>query len=129
MTTQLFTLSPGDSAAEAKRLFSQHRFHHIPVVRGKHLEGIISRQDLAPFSDELLAKMEAEDVMTKKVAVVAPDQAIGVAAEIFLANLFHALPVVENDELVGLVSTFDVLHYCFLKFYPGHDAITIPDQM
>ena len=42
-----------------------------------------------------------------------PDDTIGLAADIFLANKFHALPVVEDERLVGIVTTHDLLKYSF----------------
>lgn len=44
-----------------------------------------------------------------------PEDKIGTAAELFLDNRFHALPVVSDGYLVGLVTTFDVLRYEFKK--------------
>ena len=41
------------------------------------------------------------------------DDSIGLAADIFLANRFHALPIVEENRLVGMVTTHDLLLYSF----------------
>lgn len=129
MARNLYTLSAHDPCSEAQKIFREHTFHHIPVVRGKELVGMLSKSALTPFSDELLAKMEVEDLMIKKLVKISSSDKIGVAAEIFLANHFHALPIADDGELVGIVTTFDIIHYCFLHFYPGHDAITIPDKI
>ena len=60
--------------------------------------------------------------MTKKVATLYANEKIGAAAQVFLENLFHGLPIVdENDNLIGIVTTHDVLKYEFLKEYPNHE--------
>ena len=68
------------------------------------------------------------DIMSKKVVKINPDDKVGTAAELFLDNRFHALPVVTDDNyLVGLVTTFDVLRYEFKKEYP--DPILYKDEL
>jgi len=38
-----------------------------------------------------------------------PNDRINVALEIFMVNRFHAIPVVENDELIGILTTYDII--------------------
>jgi acetoin utilization protein AcuB len=47
--------------------------------------------------------------MTKGLAKLNPNDRINIALEIFMVNRFHAVPVVENDELVGIVTTYDII--------------------
>jgi acetoin utilization protein AcuB len=47
--------------------------------------------------------------MTKGLAKLDPEDRINVALEIFLVNRFHAIPVVKNEELVGIVTTYDII--------------------
>jgi acetoin utilization protein AcuB len=47
--------------------------------------------------------------MTKRLGKVAPDDRVNVALEVFMVNRFHALPVVENGELVGIITPFDIM--------------------
>jgi acetoin utilization protein AcuB len=51
----------------------------------------------------------AKDIMTKKLAKLNPDDKINVALEVFNENLFHAIPIVEGNNIVGLVTTFDII--------------------
>ena len=60
--------------------------------------------------------------MTKKIATLTPSDKIGSAAELFLEHLFHAVPIVENGELVGIITSFDVMKYEFQKAYPSQFA-------
>jgi len=56
--------------------------------------------------------ISVEEVMTKKVATLSPDDPLSVAVGIFRENLFHALPVVDEGTLVGLLTTHDLIGYC-----------------
>ena len=51
--------------------------------------------------------------MTKYPVSLDMEDTVGLAADIFMANKFHALPVVENNQLVGIVTTHDILLFAF----------------
>ncbi len=128
MTTQLLTLHPDDSFQAVKKLFEEKDFHHLPVVEpGGRLVGIISKEDLykvayiltlnttgPTYSLKQMESLTAKDMMTRYPIFLDPDDSIGLAADIFLANKFHALPIVEDDTLVGIVTTHDLLRYSFM---------------
>lgn len=127
MITDLITVSPDASIREIQYLFEANNFHHLPVVdKGETLCGIISREDFFKLAYELSLKttgrtwtereynsMKAKDIMTKNPLVLDPEDSIGLAADIFLANRFHALPIVDENRLVGMVTTHDLLLYSF----------------
>ncbi len=122
MTRDLLTVEPSDSLQKVKELFISHRIHHLPVVEGKKLVGIITKDDLFRLNVDHkdYNNVLVGGVMTKKVAFLEPDDKIGTAAEVFMEHLFHALPIVQNGELVGIVTTFDVLKYEYNKEYPSN---------
>ncbi|MBV6429163.1 MAG: hypothetical protein KIPDCIKN_03711 [Haliscomenobacter sp.] len=122
MSSDLITVNPADKLTLVKEIFDEHNIHHIPVVRFKELVGIISKTDFLHFlrgfspNDEdrfvnyaRLRAYTAEEIMTKGLAKLDPDDRINVALEIFLVNRFHAIPVVKNDELVGILTTYDII--------------------
>jgi acetoin utilization protein AcuB len=124
MTSHLVTVNPEDSLAQVKQIFDTHTFHHLPVVRFREIVGMISRTDVDHFvggamhgeadADRFvenlrLQRAKAQDIMTKGLAKLEPDDRINVALEVFSINRFHALPVVRDGELVGIVTPFDVL--------------------
>ena len=47
--------------------------------------------------------------MTQGIATLEPNDRINVALQIFMENLFHAIPVVEDDEVVGILTTYDII--------------------
>lgn len=122
MTKNLVTISPSDPLTKVKEIFDEHNIHHIPVVRYKQIVGIISKTDFSYFlwgytnnemTDSLtnnrLKTWEAEDIMSTKLATLESTDAIRTALEVFKMNRFHALPVVDNNELVGILTPLDIV--------------------
>lgn len=122
MTRKLITVMPTDKLSEVKKIFDTTRIHHIPVVKYTSLVGLISRTDLAqflkvagrvknapPIDNGELDQYTAEDVMTTKLATLESTDRINVAIEVFAENLFHAIPIVDEGALVGMLTTFDVI--------------------
>jgi acetoin utilization protein AcuB len=118
----LITVSPEEPLTKVKEIFDNHKFHHIPVVHFRELVGLVSKTDFEHFmggashfaedrfvNDLRLERTLVSDIMTKRLGKVAPDDRINVALEVFLINRFHALPVVENGELVGIITPFDIM--------------------
>ena len=126
MTTQLVTVGPNKPAKAIQDIFREYDFHHIPVVEGDKLVGIISKEDVfklsyvlslqttgKTYSEKEYKTLKAVDIMTKYPITLDPEDSIGLAADIFLANQFHALPIVEDEQLLGLVTTHDLLKFSF----------------
>lgn len=119
MTSELITLGPKDTLQKAMEILRSKRIHHLPVVDGKKMVGLITTYDLFKIdrNKEEFGEIPLEEIMTKKLATLESGDKIGTAAEIFLAHLFHAIPIVDNGDLVGIVTTHDVMKYCFRKEY------------
>ena len=123
MTKDLITVGPEDKLTVVKEIFEKNKIHHIPVVHQKKMMGLISKTDFVYFlrgfnrneedhfvNEARLRAYKAEDIMTKGLATLSPNDRINVALEIFMENRFHAVPVVEeNGELVGIMTTFDII--------------------
>jgi len=131
MTTDLVTVAPEARASEIKAMFEKHSFHHLPVVNpGEGLVGIISKEDFfkvsymmslnttgRTWSEMEYGALTARHFMTQYPLVLDPEDSIGLAADIFLANKFHALPIVEDEKLVGLITSHDLLNYGYNSSY------------
>ncbi|RIV32519.1 CBS domain-containing protein [Flagellimonas lutimaris] len=127
MTKNLVTLSTKDDLVTAERLFKKHHIRHIPVVEGNNIKGMLSHTDLMriSFADAIDEHEEVVDtivynmftipqVMVHDVVSVTSDTTIKDVAEILSKREFHALPVVDNGKLKGIVTTTDLIRY-FLK--------------
>ncbi len=124
MTTNVVKLNLKDNLTKAESLFKKHRIRHIPVVVGNKILGMLSYTDLLRISfadavddDEeevdvtVYNMFSVEQVMARKLVKVSPETTIREVAEILSKNEFHALPVVEGDLLVGIVTTTDLIKY------------------
>jgi acetoin utilization protein AcuB len=121
MTKHLITVTPQDSLMEVKAIFDAHHIHHIPVVRYKTIVGLISKTDFlhflrgnapteGPYTNESrLRTYTASDIMADKLTKVASNDRLDAALHIFCENKFHALPVVDEGELVGIITTHDII--------------------
>lgn len=121
---KLITCKPEDSMVTAQRTMEKHRLHHLPIVENGKLAGLITTTDLLRLNKrfEEYSGLDVKDVMTTKLAKLNKNSKVGTAATIFLENLFHLIPIVEEDDtLHGIITTFDVLKYNFQKEYPGDD--------
>ena len=124
MSRNLITLKADDDLSHAEVLFKKNKIRHIPVVEKGAIIGMLSYTDLLRISFVDAVDDDAEDVdaqvynlftmqqvMTKNVITISADTIIKEAATIFLKGEFHALPVVEDGKITGIVTTTDLLRY------------------
>lgn len=121
MTDDVFIVGAGDPLREVAVTFNNHNIRHAPVTSRGHLVGMLSWVDLkkVPASD-VLEKFDTvgeEDkllvgaVMTHDPVSVQAGDTIGDLAQILSENEFHAVPVLEGDRIVGIVSTTDLIRF------------------
>jgi len=129
MTQNVVTLKKSDSLEKAEKLFKKHHIRHIPVVSDKAIIGMLSYTDLLriSFADSAFEEEDyvesvvynmftIEQVMVKKIVSVKSSNTIKEVAEILAKSEFHALPVVDNNILAGIVTTTDLINYLLKQF-------------
>lgn len=132
MTKELITLNLTQSLYEAESLFKKNKIRHIPIVENQKLLGVLSYSDLLKISyADVEQSDDAEDVpvsavvydvftisqvMTKAPLTVNPETTIKEVAEILSEHSFHSVPVVENGDLKGIVTTTDILKYLLQQY-------------
>ena len=129
MSTHLYTLNHTNSLEDAEDMFKRYHVRHLPVVSGANLIGMLSLTDLQRISfvdnfsegegsvDTAVYQMlSIEQVMVKNVTQVSPDTTIKEVAEVLAEREFHALPVVEDGELVGIVTSTDLINYLLEQY-------------
>ncbi len=123
MTAHPLSVDIDARVSEIIKLIEDHDFDHLPVLdKDGILKGIISKTDLyhnalrlskstsgKSYSEKLLYTTLAKEIMTKNPVVVDSRQSIDFAIELLLQDKFHALPVVENNRLVGIITSKDIL--------------------
>jgi len=129
MTKNVVTLNTNDTLEVAEKLFKENNIRHIPVVSGSHIIGMLSFTDLlrisfadAVFDDEqevdttVYNMFSIEQVMAKNLVSVHSDTTIKEAAAILSKKEFHALPVVDDGDLMGIVTTTDLINYLLEQY-------------
>lgn len=128
MTKSVVTVNENDDLRQVVEKLKKHNIRHIPVMRNKEVIGIISRTDINRLTfgalfegqegadEAILDMLTIAQVMTAKPKTISSTTIIRDSAEIFVKEEFHALPVVDNGELKGIVTTTDILRY-FLEQY------------
>lgn len=124
MTKEVIKLNLTDDLTKAEKLFKKYHIRHVPVVKGNKIVGMLSYTDLLRISfadavddDEMdidvtvYNMFSVEQVMARNLVKVSPDTTIREVAEILSTKEFHALPVVEDELLVGIVTTTDLIKY------------------
>lgn len=124
MSSALQTVHDADPVSKLRAIFESANIHHVPVVSGQKLVGIVSWNDYMRVSfgefgnqdsrglDEIMDHTyKMNDVMTTKVVTIDSTGTIRDAARILGVGDFHALPVVEGDDLVGIVTSSDLIRF------------------
>ncbi|MEQ8702462.1 MAG: CBS domain-containing protein [Phaeodactylibacter sp.] len=118
MSRDLVVLQPEDSLQEVEQCFRAYNIHHIPVIgESGQLRGLVTRSDFSRASHLLVhfrqdfKEVLVRDIMTQQLATTTPDTQVHHVAEVFLSNIMHAMPVVDGDTLVGIITTQDLLRY------------------
>ena len=138
MTTKVFTVEPHDLIDRVFFLIHYEKIRHLPVVEKGKLVGIVSDRDLykalGPKSNSNAVEANKDNtqlhVVSQKVAhimhrgvlTVSPETFASEAAAMMAEHRVGALPVVEKDKLVGILSATDILRV-FAKLERAHEKM------
>jgi CBS domain-containing protein len=131
MTKDPICVHLNDSMQSVDDILSTHPFNHVPVIDDDGMvKGIISRQDVALLkhwgsslnikssqikNQQLFTTQCAAERMTSTIVYVSPEVTLEYCADIFKENLFHALPVVQNNRIVGIITPLDLIAIAYNK--------------
>jgi len=116
MSTDLVTVQPSATLAEARTLMQENRIHHLPVTEGKSLIGLVSLTNVLAATDSFLRdernrihanEIIVTDAMVKDVATVDVNASLRQAALFLEKHKIGCLPVVDNGDLVGIITETD----------------------
>jgi CBS domain-containing protein len=123
MQRKLVTISSNESLSTVEDIMRLGRVRHMPVVSSGRLVGVVSERDLLRSSLSSLSShrvaerkaflyaVEIARVMSQPPIVIGPEASVRQAARVMAENKIGCLPVVEDEELVGLVTETDVLRW------------------
>lgn len=120
-TSKIVYVGPTDSLLKIEEVFDELPIHHILVVEHNKLHGIISKHDLLKVYRNAVdagqlperSKILAKDIMTIDPITLDTEDTIGLAADIILTNQIHSIPVLNGDQLAGIITNHDILKFCF----------------
>jgi len=136
MNRDLITVDKQASLRRARRILDQHRIRHLLVVDDKRLVGIVTDRDLrqaAPSSkspltinerQEFMDELKVLEVMSRKLITASPTTTIREAAKVMVSEKIGCLPVVDGNQLVGIVTQADLLE----MLVRGEQATEAEDQ-
>ena len=122
MTTNVVTIPSSTTITEAKRIMEAHHIRRLPVVDKGKLAGIVTERRLESVSPSkatsltvwelsyILDKTPVKDIMERDVVTVSPDMTAEESLTTAQTNRVGSLVVVEDDKLVGIVTTNDFFY-------------------
>jgi acetoin utilization protein AcuB len=123
MTKNIVSVSSEQSILDVKHIYEKKDFHHhIPVVENGKLVGMVSLIDFmyniagAGIDDDnkIYSELKVKDIMTKKPYYLNTNATIEDVARVLAKGRYHAVPIVEEENIKGIVSTADIIQF-FLK--------------
>ncbi len=140
MTREVVVLSPETTAGEALALCRERRIRHLPVLEAGLLVGIVSDRDLRsaapglgdPTRAAALEKIRVSEAMTRDVATTRLDDPIEEAANRMREKRIGCLPVMEDERLVGVLTSSDVME-ALVQLIGAHEpgsrlVVSMPDR-
>jgi CBS domain-containing protein len=113
ITKSVKTISPGDTVKEAASVMSRHNIGSLVVVNSnKKVVGIVTERDIIEkvnARDKLASRVRIEDIMTSKVITIDANALIDDAVYLMVKHRIKKLPVLDNNELVGIVTSTDIV--------------------
>jgi CBS domain-containing protein len=110
MSADCVTISPQDNLYEAASLMKNHDIGFVPVIEGRKLIGVITDRDLVirGYAEKQPGTISVKEVLSEDVQTVSPHMSVDEAAGIMASSQIRRLPVVENGQLMGVVSLGDL---------------------
>jgi len=108
----VYSLAPDDSVFDAIRMMADRHIGALLVLEGGRLAGIVSERDYARkvvLSGRSSTTTPVRDIMSSPVITIAHSQSVEDAMRLMTSRRIRHLPVLRNENLVGLVSIGDLV--------------------
>ena len=129
MASEVQSVQDGQPLSDIYKLMCNTGIHHVPVLKGKALVGLVSFTDMMKLDlaingvdahtvDVVMdQQFSIEDVMTTELTTLRQDQSVRDAADKLGEGEFHSLPVVDGgNALVGMVTSTDLIRYLSAQY-------------
>lgn len=109
---QVWSIGPDMLVIDALKLMAEKEVGALVVLEGKQVAGIVSERDYArkvALRGKSSLTTPVREIMTEKVVYIRPDQTVNDCMALMTNKRIRHLPVVEGDNLVGVISIGDVV--------------------
>ncbi len=110
----VYTVEKTATVAEAVREMNEKGVGALLVMEGRRPAGIFTERDVlrrVVDADKDPALLRVAEVMTRHLIMIAPNFRVEEAMELMTARRFRHLPVVEEGEVVGMLSSGDLMRW------------------
>jgi len=120
MTKNVVSVTPEQPLLDVKHIYEKKKFHHhIPVVENEKLVGMVSLIDFMynisgggiNDDNEIYKKLRVKDIMTQKPFYLTATSTVEDVSKVLAEGYYHAIPILDNDKLAGIVSTADIIKF------------------
>jgi acetoin utilization protein AcuB len=123
MTRRVVYVSPNDSLQDAWEIMTEWEIRHLPVLDGGRLVGILSDRDVLINSSKeeaqfTVSAMTIAEAMTANPMTCSPDTSICEICDLMLDHKIDSLPIIADDQLVGLVTSSDLVQLLRMRETP-----------
>ena len=137
MQKEVVLIDKDQNIQDALKLIEKHKISRLPVINTnqdhvKELVGIITEKDIAlrlgssKYGNLAPSHFHASTVMTPDPLTVESNRSIGVAAKTMIENKVGGMPVVDEGEIVGIITKTDFLNTCRGRPF---NEITVEERM
>lgn len=123
MNKKCIIATPGMMVSDVSKIMVRNRLRRLPVISDDKIVGIVTVFDVLRFlgygefkgikAEEVLTKTRVENIMEKNVITMHPEDDIGLVTKKVRESGIGGFPVVEEDKIVGIVTTSDVIRYVY----------------
>ncbi len=110
--TQIYSTTPDDTVYDALQLMADKNIGALIVFDGDRMVGLISERDYARkivLKNKFSRETAVAEIMSRDVVTVSPDRNLEECMEVIIARRIRHLPVVEDDQVLGIISIGDIV--------------------
>ena len=124
MSSEITAVQEGQPLSEVRHKMINSNIHHVPILSGKNLVGMVSFTDMMKLNvvingadnhtiDAIIdQQFTISDIMSTELTTLNDRDTIRQAAEVLSENNFHAVPVTDNNSVLqGIVTSSDLIRY------------------
>jgi CBS domain-containing membrane protein len=136
MTTDVETLTTDANLADVQAVMRKFNCHHVPIVAGDKLVGLVSQRDVLQVAESSLGtstpvsaeSISVSDFMTEDVFSIQPQASLRKAAKHIRSKRYGCLPVVDGDKLVGVITDSDFVNIAIDLLEQVEDSESAGDE-